>query len=80
MFTHADGHPPNAWHKLYERIPEHEDAVSHNFCYLSLQTTEDRLKCKNGSLSDPLDLSLSIEITKLRKIFEIIIDVVLFLG
>ena len=44
LLSSADGHPPNAWHKLYERIPEHDDAVNHKFCYLAWRTTDDRLK------------------------------------
>lgn len=80
LLSSADGHPPNAWHKLYERIPEHEDAVNHKFCYLTWRTTEDRLKCKSGTLTELLDHSVSTETTKWRKIFERIIDVVLFLG
>ena len=82
LFTIASS-KDNKWEKLYDRIPEHQESISHKKCYVAWRNFQKVIGC-SATISVQLNRSIENEAAiwkaLLHRIYILILQVVLFLN
>ncbi|XP_072375305.1 zinc finger MYM-type protein 1-like [Diabrotica undecimpunctata] len=79
-FASVSGYPKeHKWKKLYEKIREHQNSLSHKECYLKWKDLELNLN-KGGTIFGSIEKQLQNEITTWKQILHRLLHVTLFLS
>ena len=69
----------NKWKKVYDRIPEHQESISHKNVYVAWRNFQKVIRC-SATISVQLNRSIENETAIWKALLHRILQVVLFLG